>query len=133
MTKRFITEVPGVPASPSPISNAVVVGNVCHISGQLAFYEDGYREGSATEEANRAFDLVFRVAAEAGFGVDDIVYVDVAFSDIERDLGELNDVCRRRFTNFPARTVYEASRLPFGAKIKIQAIAMRDGTENDCG
>ncbi len=125
MSRTFITDVPGVPASPSPISNAVVVGNTCHISGQLAVYDEGYRPGSASEEAGRAFDLVFKVADAAGFNTNDIVYVDIAFSDIERDLAEVNEVCRNRFSQFPARTVYEAARLPFGAKIKIQAIAMK--------
>ncbi|MDA9208385.1 RidA family protein [Octadecabacter sp.] len=126
MTRTFITDIPGVPASPSPISNAVVVGNTCHISGQLAVYDDGYRAGSATEEAERAFYLTFKVAKAAGFQPEDIVYVDIAFADIERDLASVNEVCRRRFSNFPARTVYEAAKLPFGAKIKIQAVAIKD-------
>lgn len=125
MSRTYITDVPGVPRSPSPISNAVVVGDTCHISGQLAVHDDGYRAGTATEEAGRAFDLVFKVADAAGFGADDIVYVDIAFSDIERDLAEVNEVCRQRFSHYPARTVYEAAKLPFGAKIKIQAIAMK--------
>lgn len=126
MSRVFITDVPGVPASPSPISNAVVVGNTCHISGQLAVYDEGYRSGSAGEEAERAFDLVFKIAAAAGFSSEDIVYVDIAFSDIERDLTAVNEVCRTWFSQFPARTVYEAAKLPFGAKIKVQAIAMKD-------
>jgi len=126
MPRSFITDVPGVPAAISPISNAVVVDNTCHISGQLAVYEDGYRCGSAAEEAGRAFDLVFKVAEAAGFSSEDIVYVDIAFADIERDLAQVNDVCRTRFAQFPARTIYEAAKLPFGAKVKIQAVAMKD-------
>lgn len=126
MAPTFITDVPGVPASPSPISNAVVVGNTCHISGQLAVYDDGYRAGSASEEAERAFDLVFKVADAAGFRAADLVYVDIAFEDIERDLPAINAICRARFSQFPARTIYQAAKLPFGAKIKIQAIAMKD-------
>lgn len=126
MPRTFITAVPGVPASPSPISNAVVVGNTCHISGQLAVYEDGYRPGTAEEEAERAFDLVFNVADAAGFTSDEIVYVDIAFADIERDLAAVNAVCARLFSPHPARTIYEAAKLPFGAKIKVQAIAMKD-------
>ncbi len=128
MSRTFITDVPGVPASPSPISNAVVVGNTCHISGQLAVYEDGYQPSSAKEEADRAFDLVFKVAEAAGFNSDEIVYVDIAFADLERDLPEVNEVCRARFSQFPARTIYQAAKLPFGAKIKIQAIAMKDAS-----
>jgi len=124
MSKRFVVEVPGVPTSPSPISNAVVVGNTCHISGQLAVYEEGYRPGSAREEALRAFQLVFLVAEESGFEKEDIVYVDIAFADLD-DLPPVNQLYGELFKNRPARTIYEAARLPFGAKVKIQAVAMR--------
>lgn len=125
MTKRFITNVPGVPASPSPIPNAVVAGDTCHISGQLAVYDEGYRAGTAREEAARAFDLVFLIAEEAGFAREDIVYVDLAFSDLA-DLPEVNALYGELFDPRPARTVYQAAALPFGAKVKVQAVAMRD-------
>ncbi len=73
--RRFIGAVEGVPASPSPISNAVVVGDTCWISVQLSVGDDGrYRPGTACEEAERAFELVFRIAEAAGFRRDDIVY-----------------------------------------------------------
>lgn len=122
--RRFIVDVPGVPPSPSPISNAVVVGDTCWISGQLCVFEDGYRPGTAREEAARAFELVFLVAAEAGFRRDDIVYVDLAFSDLD-DLKEVNALYGELFESRPARTVYQAARLPFDAKVKVQAIAVR--------
>ncbi|MBZ8119530.1 RidA family protein [Roseovarius sp. LXJ103] len=124
MAKRFIIDVPGVPRSPSPISNAVVVGDTCHISGQLAVYDDGYRAGTARQEAERAFDLVFAIAKEAGFERTDIVYVDLAFSDLN-ELPEVNELYGELFDPRPARTIYQAAKLPFGAKVKIQAIAMR--------
>jgi 2-iminobutanoate/2-iminopropanoate deaminase len=125
MPKRFIVDVPGVPRSPSPISNAVVCDATCYISGQLAVYEDGYRPGPAGEEAARAFELVFLVAREAGFEPQDIVYVDIAFANLRRDLPEVNALYGELFDPRPARTVYEAAALPFGAKVKVQAIAMR--------
>ena len=125
MSRRFIVDVPGVPKSPSPISNAVVVGDTCHISGQLAVYDDGYRAGTAREEAMRAFELVFLIATEAGFKKEDIVYVDLAFSDLN-ELPEVNQLYGELFKNRPARTIYEAAKLPFGAKVKVQAIAMKD-------
>jgi 2-iminobutanoate/2-iminopropanoate deaminase len=126
MPKRFIVDVPGVPASPSPISNAVVAGDTCYISGQLAVYDDGYRAGSAAEEARRAFDLVFLIADFAGFARTDIVYVDIAFSDLQRDVAAVNAVYGELFVDRPARTIYQAAVLPFGAKIKVQAVAKRD-------
>ncbi|MCZ8369538.1 MAG: RidA family protein [Porphyrobacter sp.] len=126
MAKRFIGAAEGVPASPSPISNAVVCGNTCHISGQLAVYDDGYHPGPAREEAERAFDLVFLIAKAGGFDRTDIVYVDIAFTNLEQDLPEVNALCRELFDPFPARPIYQAAALPFGAKIKIQVIAQRD-------
>ncbi len=128
MPHTFIADVPGVPPSPSPISNAVVAGDTCHISGQLAVYDDGYRPGTATEECERAFALVFLIAEHAGFAKDDIAYVDLAFSNLD-DISEVNEVYGRLFPiNRPARTIYEAAKLPFGAKIKVQAVAIRSNT-----
>jgi len=128
MSRRHIVEVEGVPVSPSPISNAVVVGKQCWISGQLSVGDDGkYRPGSAREEAQRAFDLVFLIAQQAGFNREEIVYVDLAFKDLA-DLAEVNILFGEVFAQGrrPARTVYEAAKLPFGGRIKVQAIAAKD-------
>lgn len=127
MPRKFIVEVDGVPASPSPISNAVVVGNTCWISGQLSVGPDGYIAGTAREEAEVAFSHVFRIAEAAGFKRTEIVYVDLAFADLD-DLKEVNKLYETLFApgRRPARTVYEAARLPFGGKVKVQAVAARE-------
>ena len=127
MEKRFIVEVEGVPPSPSPISNAVVLGNQCWISGQLSVGDDGkYAPGTTREEAERAFAHVFRIARAAGFEPSDIVYVDLAFIDLD-DVAEVNALCAELFPegSWPARTIYQAAKLPFGGRIKVQAIAAR--------
>ena len=124
MSKRTIIDVAGVPKSPSPIANAVVVGGTCHVSGQLAVHDDGYRPGTAREEAARAFELVFLIVEHAGFARGDVVYVDLAFADLD-DLPEVDALYGELFDEPPARTIYQAAKLPFGAKVKVQAIAMR--------
>ena len=127
MAKRYIVEVDGVPPSPSPISNAVVVGNQCWISGQLSVGPDGkYVAGTTLEEAERAFAHVFRIAEAAGFERSDIVYIDLAFIDLN-DVKEVNDLYAELFEEGrrPARTVYQAAKLPFGGRIKVQAVAAR--------
>jgi 2-iminobutanoate/2-iminopropanoate deaminase len=125
MPKDYITSVTGVPPSPSLISNAVVCGDTCYISGQVAVYDDGYRGGSAQEEARRAFELTFLIAEAAGFARNDIVFVDIAFENLNRDISEINALCDELFDLFTARTVYQAAALPFGAKVKVQAVAIR--------
>jgi 2-iminobutanoate/2-iminopropanoate deaminase len=127
LSKRYIVEVEGVPPSPSPISNAVVVGNQCWISGQLSIGDEGnYVPGSTREEAERAFAHVFRIAEAAGFSRSDIVYVDLAFIDLA-DVPEVNGLYGTLFPEGqrPARTVYQAAKLPFGGRIKVQAVAAR--------
>ncbi len=128
MVKRYIVEVEGVPPSPSPISNAVVVRNQCWISGQLSVGEDGaYVPGTAREEAARAFAHIFRIAEAAGFSRADIVYVDLAFIDLG-DVKDVNELYGELFSagQRPARTVYQAAKLPFGGKVKVQAVAARE-------
>ena len=127
MTTRYIVAVDGVPPSPSPISNAVVVGNQCWISGQLSVGPDGkYQPGTAREEAERAFAHVFRIAEAAGFARSEIVYVDLAFIDLA-DVAEVNALYGDLFPEGrrPARTIYQAAALPFGGRIKVQAVAAR--------
>lgn len=127
MRRRYIVAVEGVPPSPSPISNAVVVGNQCWISGQLSVGDDGaYIPGSTAEEAKRAFAHVFRIAEAAGFSAADIVYVDLAFIDLA-DVTDVNRLFAELFPEGqrPARTIYQAAMLPFGGRIKVQAVAAR--------
>jgi 2-iminobutanoate/2-iminopropanoate deaminase len=127
MSKRYIIDVDGVPASPSPISNAVVVGNHCWISGQLSVGPDGkYAPGTTRDEAERAFAHVFRIAEASGFKHTDIVYIDLAFIDLA-DVPEVNALYGELFPvgQRPARTIYQAAKLPFGGRIKVQAVAAR--------
>lgn len=117
----------GLRTNPPFSMTAVVVGNTCWISGQLSVGPSGYIPGTAREEAEIAFGHVFWIAEAAGFCRTDIVYVDLAFSDLD-DLQEVNDLYASLFEKGrrPARTVYQAARLPFGGKIKVQAIAVKE-------
>ncbi|HEX3157190.1 MAG TPA: RidA family protein [Gemmatimonadaceae bacterium] len=126
-THQFITAGPALPPLASPISHAVVAGAHCYISGQLALDATGaFRSGTAREEAALAFQNLFAVAEAAGFERHEIVYVDLAFTDLA-DLGEVNALYAELFPEGrrPARTIYQAAALPSGARIKVQAVAVR--------
>ncbi|HEY9735296.1 MAG TPA: RidA family protein [Trichocoleus sp.] len=131
--RRFITEGEGLPKWSSPISHAVVVGNTCHISGQLSVDISGkYVAGTAYEEAKRAFTNFFSVVREAGFSKEDIVFVDIAFIDLA-DVDEVNRLFAEIFPEGkrPARTIYQAAALPFGGKIKVTGVAIKDNASGD--
>ena len=127
MPHDYIVSGPDLAAAPSPISQAVVAGNHCYVSGQLAVDGTGtFRAGSARAEAELAFRNVFAALDAAGFDRTDIVYVDIAFIDLA-DLGAVNALFAELFPEGrrPARTVYQAAALPYSGRVKVQAIAVR--------
>lgn len=127
MPHRYVASAPDLPAAPSPISQAVVAGNHCYVSGQLSVDSTGtFRPGTAREEATQAFANVFAALRAAGFSRDDIVYVDVAFIDLA-DLPQVNVLFAELFAEGrrPARTVYQAAALPYSGRVKVQVVAVR--------
>lgn len=126
--RRFVTEGEGLPKWGSPISHAVVVDNTCYLSGQLSINAAGqYVPGTIAEEARRAFRNLFAAVRAAGFAVTDIVFVDIAFLDLG-ELGAVNELYAELFAEGrrPARTVYQAAALPYGGKVKVTGVAVRD-------
>lgn len=73
-----------------------------------------------------AFRNVFAALDAARFTKEDIVYVDLAFIDLAH-LAEVNALYGELFPEGrrPARTVYQAAALPYGGKVKVQAVAIR--------
>lgn len=105
-----------------------MAGNHCYVSGQLAVDENGaFRGGSARDEATLAFENIMKAVATAGFSRDEIVYVDIAFIDLA-DVPAVNELYAELFPEprRPARTIYQAAALPYGGRVKVQAIAVRE-------
>ncbi len=127
-TKKYITKGVGLPNWSNPISHAVVVNNMCFVSGQLSVNVKGqYVSGTIREEGNLAFSNFFSAIKCAGFEKDDIVFIDIAFNDL-KDLPEINTLYIELFpeNKRPARTIYQAEALPFGGKIKITGTAVKE-------
>jgi 2-iminobutanoate/2-iminopropanoate deaminase len=89
-----------------------------------------FRPGTVEEGFAVAFSNVLAIAKAAGFAAADLTYVHVALADIS-DYGPLNAVYRDVLGNpddLPARLTYAVGALPFGAKVEVQAIAVRPRT-----
>jgi enamine deaminase RidA (YjgF/YER057c/UK114 family) len=126
--RRFIDSGDGLPEWSSPISHAVVVDNICYLSGQLSIAKDGsYVPGTAREEAERAFANLFAAIRAAEFAVEELVFVDIAFVDLA-DAPEVNRLYAELFPEGrrPARTMYQAAALPFGGRVKVMGVAIRE-------
>jgi len=136
--RKYVTEGVGLPAWSSPISHAVVVNETCYVSGQLAVDGSGrYVSGSVADEARLAFSNLFNAIAASGFHKDDLVFIDITLLDMA-DMAELNEIYRELFDEGrrPARTVAQVAALPFGGKIKVYGVAIKDrsaGVDADPG
>ncbi len=128
--KKYIVNVEGIPSCTSPISQAVVANNMCFVSGQLSTNVAGeYINGTALEEAKLAFSNFFMVLESSGFEKGDIVFIDIAFDNLD-NLSEINQLYLELFpeNKRPARTIYQAQALPYGGKIKVTGTAVKDLT-----
>ncbi|WP_375411816.1 RidA family protein [uncultured Bradyrhizobium sp.] len=124
----FVTSGKGVPPSLAGISHAVAAGPFCHTGGQLAIDSNGRLvQGSAGTQARLAFRNLFAVLAAAGFSRSDVVFVDIALTDID-ELAEVNIEFHRVFPRQPrpARAVLQASVLPLRAKVRLYGVAIRN-------
>nr|WP_316640915.1 RidA family protein [uncultured Roseateles sp.] len=125
--RKFITEGEGLPRWSAPISHAVVVDDICYLSGQLSLDETGtYVPGTAKAEARRAFANLFSAIRAAEFSVTDLSFVDIAFVDLA-DVADVNELYEALFPAGlrPARTIYQAAALPYGGRIKVMGVAIR--------
>ncbi len=125
--KKYITNGKGLPKWSNPISHAVVVNNMCFVSGQLSVNAEGkYVSGNILEEGKLAFSNFFSALKNAGFKKDDVVFIDIAFNDL-KELPEINKLYMELFPEGkrPARTIYQAEALPFGGKVKITGTAVK--------
>jgi 2-iminobutanoate/2-iminopropanoate deaminase len=126
--KKYITKGEGLPNWLNPISHAVVVNNMCFVSGQLSVSVEGkYISGTILEEGSLAFSNFFSAIKNAEFEKEDIVFIDIAFDNL-KDLPEINKLYMELFpeNKRPARTIYQAEALPFGGKIKITGTAVKE-------
>jgi 2-iminobutanoate/2-iminopropanoate deaminase len=127
-SRQFIIKGDDLPQWDAPISHAVVVNNTCYVSGQLAVDASGqYVSGSVLEEAKLAFGNFFAALKAAEFTPEEVVFIDLAFINLQ-DISVVNQLFSSYFpaNRKPARTIYQAAGLPFGGKIKVTGVAIKD-------
>ena len=116
------------PAAIGPYSQGVAAsGKIVFVSGQLPI--DPATGAFAAEDiqgqTEQSLKNVGAILAEAGCGYEDVVKTTVLLADIA-DFGPMNEVYARFFTGAcPARAAFAVRDLPKGAKVEIEAIAVK--------
>lgn len=118
------TERAPAPFQGAPYSQAIRVGNLVFVSGQLALKPDHAEIVGETiqEQTEQVMQNLGAILEEAGSGLDKLVKTTVYLVNLG-DFAGMNDVYARHVGSVPpARATVEISALPSGAKVEIEAI-----------
>ncbi|MEE9166238.1 MAG: Rid family detoxifying hydrolase [Candidatus Neomarinimicrobiota bacterium] len=129
MTNRFAVRTELAPKASGPYSQAIVSDNLIFTAGQIPIDPATGKlvTGDFKERVMQVLRNVNGILSGAGSSLDCAVKLTVYMTDLSK-LGELNQVLRRLFKDEPpARTSVEVSRLPLGADIEIDCIAVVRG------
>lgn len=116
------------PAAVGPYSQAVSAGSTVYISGQVPLdpATGALVEGGIQAQAERVLTNIGAILEAAGLNYADVVKTTVLLADIA-DFKAVNEVYARFFTGpvLPARAAYAVAGLPLGARVEIEAVALR--------
>ena len=119
------TERAPAPFQGAPYSQAIRVGDLVFVSGQLAL-RPGEKEltgGSIREQTEQIFANLDAILEEAGSGLEKLVKTTVFLQNLD-DFAGMNEVYASRVGDRPpARSTVEVAKLPSGALVEIDAIA----------
>jgi 2-iminobutanoate/2-iminopropanoate deaminase len=127
MEKTIIrTESAPAPFQGAPYSQAVKANGFVFVSGQLAL-RPGDKEltgGSIAEQTEQVLANLRAILEEAGSGLDRLVKTTVFLQNLD-DFTGMNEVYAKHVGDTPpARSTVEVARLPSGALVEIEAIAL---------
>jgi 2-iminobutanoate/2-iminopropanoate deaminase len=120
------TERAPAPFQGAPYSQAIRVGDLVFVSGQLALKPDHAEIVGETiqEQTEQVMQNLGAILDEAGSGLDRLVKTTVYLVSLG-DFAGMNEVYATHVGSMPpARATVEISALPSGAKVEIEAIAL---------
>ncbi|XP_076662145.1 reactive intermediate imine deaminase A homolog UK114 [Halictus rubicundus] len=119
------------PKPVGPYNQAILVDRTVYLSGVLGIDMKTQKlaDGGAVAEARQALLNMGQILREAGSSYEKVVKTTVLLNDIN-DFAGVNAVYKEFFTdNYPARSTYQVGRLPMGAQVEIEAIAVTGEVE----
>ncbi len=108
-----------------PFSEAVRVGNMLYLSGQIGIDDktSALAEGGISAETKQTMENIKNTLIKNGSSLERVVKCTVMMADI-REWAEMNKVYVTYFTeNLPARSAFGTSGLALGARVEIECLA----------
>lgn len=113
------------PKAIGPYSQAVRVGDLVFLSGQIALDPRSGEMIAADigKETDRVLDNMAAVLKAAGLGFEHVVRTTIYLVEMA-DFPKVNEIYAKRFSGtFPARATIQVAALPKGARVEIDAVA----------
>ena len=120
-------ETSGAPAAAGAYSQAIAAGGLVFCAGQVGIdpTTGSLVEGGVEAQTARVLRNLGAVLDAAGVSYQDVVKTTCFLADIA-DFAAFNAVYARFFTDTPpARSTFQVAALPIGARVEIEAIAVR--------
>jgi 2-iminobutanoate/2-iminopropanoate deaminase len=119
------TEAAPAPFQGAPYSQAIAAGGFVFVSGQLGLKPgDTAITGDIAEQTEQVFANLKAILEQAGSGLDRLVKTTVYLQRLE-DFQAMNEVYAEHVGGQPpARATVEVAKLPSGALVEIEAIAL---------
>ncbi len=124
---KTIVSTKKAPAAIGPYSQAVCVGEMVFLSGQLAIdpASGNLVEGGIEAQTEQALKNIEAILAEAGLTMDNVIKTTVFLADIN-DFTAMNEIYAKHFNgDYPARSAVQVAALPKGALVEIECICSR--------
>ncbi len=110
-----------------PFSGAILAGNTLYLSGRIGLdSKTGQAPAQVDDEIRILLDHIRATLTEAGMTMDDLVYVQIACTDLSL-YDKFNAAYRGYFSakDFPAREFIGVATLLRGGHFEVQAIAVK--------
>ena len=118
------TEVAPAPFQGAPYNQAIRVGELVFVAGQLGLKPgDKAIEGDITQQTEQVMRNLMAILEAAGSSLERLVKTTVFLQHLD-DFAAMNEVYARHVGDRPpARSTVEVAKLPSGALVEIDAIA----------
>ncbi|WP_440008932.1 Rid family detoxifying hydrolase [Halomicrococcus sp. SG-WS-1] len=125
---KRIVNTDDAPAAVGAYSQATTNGDLVFTAGQLPLTADGELrdDASVDEQTRQSLENVRAILESEGASMSDVLKMTVFLDDID-DFEEFNEAYSEFFEEEPpARSAVEVGRVPKGAAVEIEAVAVTE-------
>lgn len=118
----------GGPPAGGPYTPGIIANGFIFLAGQVGILPGKetavFIEGGVQEQTAQALRNIEQILGAAGVGLDSVVKTTVYLADMD-DFAAMNQVYATFFPDTPpARTTIQVAKLPMGALVEIEAVAL---------